>query len=314
MIRWLVVGTGMAGRCHLAAIARIPQAELAGAVTLEPLPGVGPLYQDLPTALAETAPDAVILATPHATHVPLALAVIERGLPLLCEKPAGRNARDAQRIVGAATDAGVSVGVVLNQRAERHNRWLHELIASGLFYPSSVAFSGTLGRLTGWHGDESQAGGGVLRSIGVHYLDLLRWWLGEPKTVRAVTGGGGAENVATVAMTFSRGAIGTLQLTAVGERGIGPMSCVIEAPSARVTLNGHAISEVNGLPTPPTAEPADAAFLFGPGHLRVVADATAALLAGLPMPISLTDALPSLALVDRAYACAGSAAKTPRGN
>jgi predicted dehydrogenase len=312
MIRWLVVGTGLAGRCHLAAIDRVPGADLAGVVTLEqPPPGIGPAYQDLRQALAETSPDAVILATPHDTHVPLALAVIEHGLPLLCEKPAGRNANDAQHILGAAAQAGVSVGVVLNQRAARHHRWIHELIAGGELSPCSISFNGTLGRLTGWHGDALQAGGGVLRSIGLHYLDLLRWWLGEPDTLWATTGGGNAEDVASVTMEFSNGAMGTLQLTAVGKHSVGPINCVIEARAARVILSGHVIASLEGLPAPPPAEAPDSAFMFGPGHLGVIADATAALLAGRPLPISLTDALPSLALVDRAYACARPAAPTP---
>ena len=305
MIRWLVVGTGMAGRCHLAAVARTPEAQLAGVVTAKQSPqGVGPVFHDLSQAIAATNPDAVILATPHATHVPLALHIIERGIPLLCEKPAGRNAADAQRILNAAAQAGVSVGMVLNQRAACHHRWLHELITSGELRPASIAFRGTLGRLTGWHGDAELAGGGVLRSIGVHYLDLLRWWLGEPDSLLAVTDGADAENVAAVAMTFPDGALGTLHVTAVGDRGTGPMSCVIESATARVILNGHVISQLHGLAEPPPAEPPDSAFMFGPGHLAILADATAALISGAPLPISLAEAWPSLALVDRAYASA----------
>jgi predicted dehydrogenase len=297
----------MAGRCHVAAIAQTPDAELAGVVTAHQSPAdVGPVFHDLSRAIAATNPDAVILATPHGTHVPLALRVIEHGLPLLCEKPAGRNVADAQRILAAAARAQVSVGMVLNQRAARHHLWLKERIAGGELRPASIAFRGTLGRLSGWHGDAEQAGGGVLRIIGVHYLDLLRWWLGEPDTLVAITGGGDAENVAAVAMTFANGAVGTLHLTAVGDRGIGPMSCVIESSAARVILSGHVISQFHGLATPPPAEPADSAFIFGPGHLAIVADATAALLRDEPLPISLADALPSLALVDRAYASAAA--------
>ncbi len=309
MIRWLVVGAGRAGQCHLAAIARIPEAELAGIVTLDPPPaGVAPVYRELTRALAETTPDAVILATPHATHLPLALAIIDRGLPLLCEKPAGRNADDARRILAAGARQDVPVGVVLNQRGAAHHRWIRRLITDGELKPLAVTFQGALGRLSGWNMDPEQAGGGVLRSIGLHYLDLLRWWLGEPHALAAVTGGGAAEDRAVVSMRFANAAIGSLQLTALGATSTGPVTCLIEAPPVRIMLSGHVISHLEGLPEPPPAEPADPALMFGPGHLTVVAQATEALLANRELPISLADALPSLELVDRAYALANQAA------
>lgn len=303
MIRWLVVGAGKAGQCHMAAIANEPLAELAGVVSLEPAPaGCNSVYAELSQAAAKTSPDAVVLATPHDTHLPLALEIFGLGLPLLCEKPVGRNADEARRVLAAAQAAGVAVGVVLNQRAVAHHRWINSLIASAQLKPRCVTFSGTLERLHGWHADAARAGGGVLRVIGLHYLDVMRWWLGEPDTLVAATAGGASEDQVNVTMRFPGGAVGRLDLTAQADRSAGPVTCNIEAADARVVLNGHVVTQAENLPTPPPPEADDPGLLFGPGHQAVISEASAALAAGDELPVTLVEALPSLALVDRVYA------------
>ncbi len=309
MIRWLLVGTGQAGRCHLEAIGRTPEASLAGVVTRDlPPPGVGPVFAALGEAVRAVAPDAVILATPHDTHLALALEALDLGLPVLCEKPVGTRVEDARQILRAATRARLPVGVVLNQRAAIHHRWIHGLIGSGAVQPRSIRFSGAFGRLGGWHADAERAGGGLLRVIGLHYLDLMRWWLGEPQAVAAVTSGGPADDDrADVLLRFAEGAVGSLYLTAVRNRSAGPVRCVIEAPATRVTLAGHLITHGAGLPEPPAAEPWEPALAYGPGHRSVLAEATAALAQGRAFPIPLEDALGSLELLERAYRAARTA-------
>ena len=72
------------------------------------------------------------------------------------------------------------------------------------------------------------------------------------------------------------------------------------------TLNGPAgPSDGDAGPVgAPAPEEDDTALIFGPGHQAVINEASAALAAGRGFPVTLADALPSLALVDRAYACA----------
>ncbi len=304
MIRWLVVGTGQAGKCHIAAIRNEPAAALAGVVSLERPPGFETVYPGIAAAVAETSPDAVVLATPHDTHVALALEAIGLGLPVLCEKPVGRSADEAREVLAAATRASVPVGVVLNQRAVVHHRWVRDLIASGDLEPRSVTFRGNLARLGGWHADPRRVGGGLPRVIGLHYLDLLRWWLGEPATVAAVIGGGESEDTVSVTMTFAGGVTGSLELVAKDAQGSGPVTCSIAAPRSRLELSGPVVTAARGLPEPPAAEPRDDVFLFGPGHQTVISEATVALLAAAELPVPLAAALPSLALVDQVYRCA----------
>ncbi len=311
MIRWLVVGAGGVGRAHAAAIRRVAGAALAGVVSVEPVedPGV-PVFERLPDALEALRPDAAVIATPHDTHLALGLQVLEAGVPVLFEKPVGLGTVEAQALVDRARARGTPAGVVLNQRACRHHAWIASLVRDGQLPITAVAFGGALARLRGWHADPARAGGGLLRTIGVHYVDLLRWWLGEPVAVAALLSGVPAEDRLAVALAFPSGALGSLQLSATAARSLGPVRTIIEAGDVRVELAGHAIQRVEGLPDPPALEPPDAALPYGPGHLEVIRAATAARAAAQPFPVPLAELLPTLQLVDRLYAAAGADQRT----
>jgi predicted dehydrogenase len=270
------------------------------------------VFRALPEALAALRPDAAVIATPHDTHLALGLPALEAGVPVLFEKPVGLSTPEAQRLVEAAATSGTPAGAVLNQRACRHHEWIAARVQAGELRIGSVAFSGALARLRGWHADPRRAGGGLLRMIGVHYVDLLRWWLGEPTAITALLAGAPAEDRLAVAMSFDGGALGSLQLSATAERSLGPMRTVIEAGAARIELAGHAIQRVEGLPAPPPLEPSDPELPYGPGHLEVIRAATAALAAGRAFPVPLAQLLPTLRLVDRLYGAAARAGAPQR--
>ena len=310
MIRWLVVGAGAVGRAHAAAIGRVDGATLAGFVSVDPVadPGV-PLFAALPDALRVLRPDAVVIATPHDTHHALGSQALEAGVPTLFEKPVGLATGEARALAQLARRRGIPAGAVLNQRACRHPAWITGLVGEGRLRPTSVSFCGTLARLGGWHADPRRAGGGVLRTIGIHYVDLLRCWLGEATAAGALLAGEPGEDRVVAALRFAGGALGGLQLSATAPRSLGPVRGVIEAEGARLELAGHVLVRAEGVPEPPPPEPADAALTYGPGHLAVIREASAALAAGRGFPVTLDDALPTLELVDRLYVAADRAGR-----
>lgn len=79
-------------------------------------------FDNLSAALPEV--DAVVIATPPTTHVPLALAAIAAGKHVLVEKPLATTAADARRLVTAAADAGVHLMV---GHTFEHNSAVHKL-------------------------------------------------------------------------------------------------------------------------------------------------------------------------------------------
>lgn len=95
-------------------------------------------YGDLTEMLEVEHPDLVDICTPPATHLPLALTVIQHGCNLLVEKPMALTVDDCQRIIDAAKEAGVKICVGHNQ----------------LFYPSmlrarELVKAGAIGELRG---------------------------------------------------------------------------------------------------------------------------------------------------------------------
>ena len=316
MIRWLVVGAGGAARAQLAALRGVPEACIAGVVAPEGLPedlsraGLRG-FLTLESALAQSGADAVSIATPNDTHLALGMQVLEAGLPLLVEKPIGLDTAQARALEAAAQACGGRVGVVLNQRATPVARWIHGLLRAGRLQPRAIAFSGHLARAAGWHADPRRSGGGLLRLIGIHYVDLLRWWLGEPRGVFAALEGVPADDRLVAGLSYPSGLLASVQLSAVAPRSLGPVRCVIEAADARIELAGHRAQRVEGVDPPPDEAPAADGEVYGPGHRVALAEATLALGRGAPFPLALAAALPTLELVDRLAAAAARRGDSP---
>lgn len=73
-------------------------------------------YTDVNTMLEKETPDAVCLVVPERLTASLAVAVIERGVPLLTEKPPGLTAEETRRMLSAARRRAVPVRVAFNRR------------------------------------------------------------------------------------------------------------------------------------------------------------------------------------------------------
>ncbi len=307
---WLVVGSGRAGQVHLAALARSPAAQACGLVSRSKDNADGsPVFRTLAEGLDKSGCDGVIIATPPHTHLALCREAFATGVPVLCEKPVGLNALQARELAQLGTGAGVPVGVVLNQRACAHSRYIRDLVRTGQLQPRAAAVSIALPRLGGWLADPAQSGGGVLRTIGVHYLDLLRWWFGEPDNLSALCRGQPCEDRIEVTAGFGEQLIASVHAAATGSQASAqagvPTQWTIEGEGSRLILHGHEIVAFGGVPEPPPVEPPDPALWFGPGHLTLITETSRALQTGTDWPTPLDEALPSLELVDRIYTAAG---------
>jgi predicted dehydrogenase len=304
-LRWLIIGGGLAGRVHAHALTRVAGAELAGMVSSKPSPIPGtPVFSTLEQALDATNAGAAIVATPNHTHANLIEALLSAGLPVLCEKPVGRDATEARRSLLRSQQLSVPIGVVLNQRFCSVNRWILKLITQQALAVRRVSFKVALPSLGGWQADLEQSGGGILRLLGVHYLDLMRWWLGEPDSLWAQIDGLPIDHAANIQLNFPGDRTGQLALTAQGDQHGGPPSCIVEADNARIELLGHQVVACEGVAAPSELDPSFPDQWFGPGHLNLLDQATQTLATSGKFPIDLAEALPSLQLVDDLYALA----------
>ena len=144
--------------------------------------------------------EAVIVSTVNKFLMPIAVAALERGKHVLCEKPLGRNASEAQRMVEAArtchserSEGSLVLKTGFNHRHHPAIWQAHELCSSGaigplMFIRSVYGHGGRVGYDKEWRADPDLAGGGELLDQGVHIIDLCRWFLGDFTEVTGYTG------------------------------------------------------------------------------------------------------------------------------
>lgn len=156
--------------------------------------------------------DVVDIVTPTATHVELALAAIERGKHVVCEKPLARTPEAAARVADAAKAAGVTLFPAHVVRYFPEYVRLRRSIQSGRIGRPAVA---RLRRQSSapampWFHDE-QASGGIVMDQMIHDLDQAEWLLGPATDLfarsRTLAEGSTTVTAAHVVLTHASGAI-----------------------------------------------------------------------------------------------------------
>lgn len=188
------------------------------------------LFDQLSAFFESKAFDAVLIATPHYDHPPLAIEAFKHGYHVLVEKPAGVYTKQVREMNEAAASSGKVFGMMYNQRTNPLYQKLRELIASGeigeirrtnwiitSWYRTQSYYDSGDWRAT-WAGE----GGGVLINQAPHQLDLWQWTTGlMPKRVRAFCHFGKWRNIeveddVTAYVEYENGATGVF-VTSTGE-------------------------------------------------------------------------------------------------
>lgn len=155
--------------------------------------------------------DAVVVATPAASHAPIARAAIERGLPVLVEKPFTLNPRDADALVdlAAARRVPVVVGHLLlfHPVIERLRAMIRAGELGNIYYLYSQRVN--LGQI---RPDEN-----ALWSFGPHDVSVALDLLGQPPVRVAAQGRSylqsGIEDVVFLTMEFETGVLAHAQMS-----------------------------------------------------------------------------------------------------
>ncbi|MGY1643384.1 Gfo/Idh/MocA family protein [Geodermatophilus sp. SYSU D00703] len=190
-VRIGLVGYGRGGRYfHAPLIAHAEGCELAGVVVRSPerradlaadSPGV-PAYGSL-ADLARAGVDAVAITTPLDTHVALVREAVDRGLPVVCDKPFAPDAATARDAVTAAEQAGVPLSVYQNRRWDADFLTVRDVLASGDL-GEVLAFESRIEQFVPETGVPT-SGGGVLRDLGSHLVDQALLLFGPVRSVYA---------------------------------------------------------------------------------------------------------------------------------
>lgn len=195
-----IVGLGAIGRSHLRSLAQADFVEIAGLADTDEtrlawIRARFPYktYPDHHALLHDSRCEALLIATPHPFHAPIACDAAAAGVHVLTEKPMAVTVVEADRMIEAAERAGVLLGVMYQRRLEPANLKAKEIVESGVLgevwefdveatqwfrlqaYYDSEAWRGT------WEGE----GGGVLANQASHDLDICQWLHGLPDAVSA---------------------------------------------------------------------------------------------------------------------------------
>jgi predicted dehydrogenase len=188
------LGTGWIGRHRMEAIAASGAASVvavadAAADVARQAADAAPGAEVVPglDALLALDLDGVVIATPSALHAEQAVAALERGVAVFCQKPLARTATETRRVVDAARAADRLLGVDLSYRHAAGMVAVRDLVRSGALgdvYAMDVTFHNAYGPDKPWFFDPAHSGGGCVIDLGIHLVDLALWALDFP----AVTG------------------------------------------------------------------------------------------------------------------------------
>jgi predicted dehydrogenase/sugar phosphate isomerase/epimerase len=154
----------------------------------EALPGVA-VFDTAEALLRSGTVNAVLIATPHYFHPPIAMAALNAGIHVLTEKPAGVYTKQVREMnAAAAAHPDLVFAIMYNQRALPQHQKIHELVHSGAlgeirrvvwmicdWYRTQHYYDSG-----GWRATWGGEGGGVLLNQAPHQLDLWQWFCGMP--------------------------------------------------------------------------------------------------------------------------------------
>lgn len=196
-LRLGIIGSGGIGAIHADAatragwtVAAFADAEPSRAERLAASHPGAVAHRDAAALLADSSLAAVSIATPNATHRPLAEQALAAGRHVLLEKPAGLDAAECDAIerIAASSRGILQIGLVCRSSpASRVARSLVEAGRLGSIYQARASLHRRRGipGLGGWFTTRSMSGGGPLIDLGVHVIDLVMHVASPGRALRA---------------------------------------------------------------------------------------------------------------------------------
>ncbi len=257
--RCAIIGTGAIAHAHAEALSALgDRAELVAVVDVdgdrarafaERFAPRAEIFVDAAALLSEARGRAALLdlvqvCTPPQTHVPLAIAAVEAGVPVLVEKPTALSLAEMDRLVEASRRADVPAMTVYQHRFGPAARRLRRFAADGLLGHPLIATCETLWHRTPdyfdvpWRGRWEIEGGGPTIGHGIHQFDLLLSVLGPWTKLTAFAARRAlptdTEDVSMAVAEFHNGALATVVNSIVSTRETSRLRFDFERASVEV--------------------------------------------------------------------------------
>ena len=190
-----MIGAGSWASQHLKAWNANEHAEIVGisnrtekrAEALAEEYGIPRVFSDANSLIQRDDVEIISISMPHNLHYSLAVAAIQAGKHVFCEKPLAMNLREARDMWEKAKEANVKTGIQFSHRNDPVFMHLHDLIGEGYlgdlqYIELKKCFDfGTRNDDFPliWRFNKSIAGAGALGDLGVYAIDMARWLVGE---------------------------------------------------------------------------------------------------------------------------------------
>lgn len=200
MIRVGIVGCGNIAKTHAWALTRLEGIEIvafcdviierAETFSKEYTDGRARSFASLDKMLEEVTLDVLHICTPHYLHVPMAIASLQNGVSVFCEKPPAISMEQFEKLSKAQERYGAKVGFCFQNRYNKTTIEAKKLILDGVLGKVTGARAFVTWRRdedyykTDWKGRLETEGGGALINQSIHSLDLIIQFLGKPTLVK----------------------------------------------------------------------------------------------------------------------------------
>lgn len=179
------------------------------------------VYADAQRMFDEASLDVVSICTPASTHHDLVIAAAQAGIHVLCEKPIALDLHEAEAMIDACDEAGVTLQIGHQLRSDGAVAQARKMLDEGVL--GRVAFV-RLRQAHDWGGasqvrpsfaTRASGGGGTLLDNGCHMMDLVRYLGGDVDEVYARVATCRwpieLEDTSLVSLRFTNGALGTVE-------------------------------------------------------------------------------------------------------
>jgi predicted dehydrogenase len=193
----------------------------------------------------------ICLCTPSGQHAEQTIAAAEAGKHVLVEKPMALSLADADAMIESCRQAAVKLGVTLQRRAEPIFKQVKAAIQGGdlgdltlgvvtmPYYRPQTYFN-----QAEWRGTWALDGGGVLMNQGIHLVDLLVWFMGDPTQVQAYADtlhrDIEVEDTLAATLHFANGSLATISATTTASPGF-PHRLEIFGTNGGIQVEGESV-------------------------------------------------------------------------
>ncbi len=195
-----------------------------------------PVSDDLDAVLGRDDVDAVIINSYTSQHPWLIKEAVKYGKHVFTEKALAINLQDADEIVDVVNESGIKFMISLPSRTRPESLFMRDVLDKGwlgdiTLMRARVAHGASLDHWfkggSAWFADAERAGGGALFDLGCHTVDVMRWFMGEPKSViskiQQFSDAYAIDDNSVIVVEFQSGALGILDTSWVHRAGPNQM-------------------------------------------------------------------------------------------